>query len=233
MSGKFGAEVFGISGVAALGTTQGDAYPLRNQDTVFDNVPPGGACRLPGPIGASISVFNYGENDLLVYPGPGDRISMNEINDPVTIPAGGSATFNCFDNALTQPPRTWNLVSSYPGVAGPAGPSGPRGPKGNPGDAGPTGEPGPEGPTGLTGDTGEDGATGPSGVAGAVGPSGPVGPTGPEGPPGATGPSGAPGASGVAFSAAVLGATDLSALPTTNPGGGRPWWKAGNLHKGV
>lgn len=54
----------------------------------------------------------------------------------------------------------------------------------------------------------------------------------PSGATGATGATGASGATGV-FTMAAFAATDLSALPTSDPGGGRPWLKAGDIHVGA
>lgn len=179
MSGSqsFGPPVFGVSGASATGTTQADATPITIQDTVFTTVPFGSGCRLPGPIGATITIFNQGANTLTVYPGAGDRIGSTAINAGVSVATNSSATFSCFDSALTPAPRTWNQSSggsSGSGATGPTGPTGPTGATGvtgatGPGGAGSVGATGPTGPTGITG------ATGPTGVTGATGATGPSG----------------------------------------------------------
>lgn len=59
-----------------------------------------------------------------------------------------------------------------------------------------------------------------------AGPTGPTGPTGPAGPTGATGAAGTQ-------TAVAFAALDLSALPTADPGGGKPWLKLGVLTVGA
>jgi len=54
-----------------------------------------------------------------------------------------------------------------------------------------------------------------------TGATGAIGPTGPTGPTGAT------------FTAVSFAALDLSTLPTSDPGSGKPWLKAGDLHVGA
>lgn len=135
----FGAPVYGQTGLTATGNSQGTAFPIASQNSVFNTVAPGTGALLPGTYGAQLTIFNEGVNALLLYPAAGDQIFGQAVNAPISILAGGSLTIACFSNPLNDPPRVW-----YPRavVTGPTGATG---------------------ATGATGGTGATGATGPTG----------------------------------------------------------------------
>ena len=224
MSGRsappFWPPYYGQTALVATGNSQTTAFQLLAEGNVFTEVVAGTGAVLPGPNQTQVPVFNQTPNDLLIYPGVGDRIGINAINAPITLPGWGSTVFTTYDTSLLPQPRTWlQGPTGFP--VGPTGPTGPTGgatgstgPTGGTGPTGPTGATvgatGPTGPTGATGGTGVGitgptghtgatggGATGPTGSTGGTGPTGPTGATvGATGPTGSTGPTGATGSSG-------------------------------------
>lgn len=87
--------------LTAAGTTQGSAAVLAADVNLFTTVAAGtGAVLTAGPAGTWQKVLNRGAAALLVYPPSGGAIDAEAANAPVTIPAGGGATF--WQNTTTQ-----------------------------------------------------------------------------------------------------------------------------------
>jgi hypothetical protein len=100
---NLGQPIFGFVGATASGTTQATATLITAQITVFTSVVSGGAAVLPSQNASmtNIVVFNASSNPLLVYPPVGGNIYPNATNSPVTISAGLSSAFSCFDPAIS------------------------------------------------------------------------------------------------------------------------------------
>ncbi|GBQ90402.1 hypothetical protein AA13595_2883 [Gluconacetobacter johannae DSM 13595] len=88
-------------GLAAAGTTQGSAAALVANVNLFTTVAAGGGAVLTaGAVGTWRKVLNRGAAALLVYPPAGGGIDAMAADAPVTILAGGVATF--WQNSSTQ-----------------------------------------------------------------------------------------------------------------------------------
>lgn len=98
------------TGLTAAGTTQGAAFPIVGQQSVFTLVAAGRGCRLPGAYDQTFAIYNEGDNTLLMYPAAGDRIGQHDPNEPISLDVGSSVIFTSTDSALTPTPRTWNAV---------------------------------------------------------------------------------------------------------------------------
>lgn len=106
--GSFQPPIFGAQNLVALGLTQKTATQLIAGGNVFTRVDPGGCAILPAPNQNQVLVWNYGANDLKLFPNFGDKIAPLLVNAFITIEAGGSAVFSSFDTELTPVPRSWN-----------------------------------------------------------------------------------------------------------------------------
>jgi hypothetical protein len=96
-----------VDSLTATGTTQADAYELRNSINRFTTVASGSGAKLwrAGQPGDEILVYNAGANALLVYPDLGASIDSNATNASVSIPAGTQARFTRHNGIL------WSMQS--------------------------------------------------------------------------------------------------------------------------
>lgn len=93
------------AGVTATGATQGTAFLLTTEATIFTTVAASTGARLPSPTdalapggGDSFFVANNGANALAVYPPVGFAIGTAAANTAVSVPAGGAAFFFALGN---------------------------------------------------------------------------------------------------------------------------------------
>lgn len=89
-----------LGGLTATGTTQGTAYPLTVDDSVFTTVPVGSGVILRAIAGFQ-RVLNRGANPQKVYPPVGGTIEGNGVNTAVPIPPGGAALYFSTDSGVT------------------------------------------------------------------------------------------------------------------------------------
>lgn len=96
-----------VDTLTAAGTTQADAYELRNAINRFTTVASGAGAKLwrAGQPGDELLVYNAGANALLVYPDLGAAIDNNATNGSVSIPAGTQARFTRHNGTL------WSMQS--------------------------------------------------------------------------------------------------------------------------
>lgn len=93
------------TGLTATGATQGTAFLLIAETSVFTTVAASTGARLPSPtdaiapgIGDSYAVFNNGANALLVYPPVGFAIGTAAANTALSVPANKGAVFYAIGN---------------------------------------------------------------------------------------------------------------------------------------
>lgn len=84
-----------VDSLTATGTTQTDAYEIRNAISRFTTVASGAGAKLwrSAQPGDELLIYNSGSNALLVYPELGGAIDSNSTNASVVIPAGTRASF--------------------------------------------------------------------------------------------------------------------------------------------
>ncbi|MDE3022999.1 MAG: hypothetical protein KGI54_14265 [Pseudomonadota bacterium] len=79
------------TGLTAAGTTQGTAYAITTQSSVFTNVASGTGAMLPSvKPGTIMPVLNRGANALTLYPFTGQSFETLAANAPISIPPGSS-----------------------------------------------------------------------------------------------------------------------------------------------
>jgi hypothetical protein len=93
-----GAGGFATTGATATGASQGTAYVLQNEYTVFTTVAAATGAILPAPaVGIvptdALFVANNGANALTVYPPVGGAIGTAAVNTGVSVPANKTAFF--------------------------------------------------------------------------------------------------------------------------------------------
>lgn len=118
---QFGAQVPGLTGLSATGTTPLTATQIYVKYSIFSTVVAGGTAQLPGANASEVEliVMPRGGNDLTVIPDPGGQIESYGADVGVQVADGGSATFVCVDSAVLRGQgRQWWVVSS--GVQPPA-----------------------------------------------------------------------------------------------------------------
>ncbi len=93
------------TGLTATGATQGTAFLLTSETSVFTTVAASTGARLPAPtdaltpgIGDSYTVFNNGANSLSVYPPVGFSIGTAAANTALAVPANKGAVFYAVGN---------------------------------------------------------------------------------------------------------------------------------------
>lgn len=81
------------TGATAAGTTQGDAFEITKQTTVFGTVALNSGAVLPdaGDVGEAFLVHNGGANALSVYPPSGGKINAAATDAALSVAVGKSA----------------------------------------------------------------------------------------------------------------------------------------------
>ena len=97
-----------VSGLTALGSSQGTAFPLvNNADHQFTTVGSStGAILPPARLADSVSVWNGGANALSIYPPSAGKINDGSANAAYSLAAGAGITFFATDL------RTWYAASA-------------------------------------------------------------------------------------------------------------------------
>lgn len=93
-----GAGGYATTGATATGSTQGTAYVLQNEYTVFTTVAASTGALLPAPaVGIvptdALFIANNGANALTVYPPVGGAIGTAAVNTGVSVPANKTGFF--------------------------------------------------------------------------------------------------------------------------------------------
>lgn len=95
-----------LAGQTSAGTTQGNAYAIVSDLTVFSTVAASSGARLPAQNAVSMTalagdiyiVVNGGANALAIYPPVGGNFVTLSANTSVSLPAGKTADLYCLGN---------------------------------------------------------------------------------------------------------------------------------------
>jgi hypothetical protein len=97
-----------LSGLTAIGTSQGTGFPLANDaDHQFTTVGSGTGATLPSArLPSRVAIWNGGASTLTIYPPSGGKINDGSVNASTTLGAGSGVSFFASDLG------TWYTASS-------------------------------------------------------------------------------------------------------------------------